>query len=89
MWPMGNKHAMTDLQLSTQGVTMEINLNKLRSIISLPYFGNKSNETRGNQDCIHMYIKQVKNLFCHEVLMRLRREIFLRGGILKDNVYVN
>jgi len=68
---------------------MEINLNKLTSIISMPYFGNRGNETQGNQGCVHIYIKQVKNLFCHEVLMRLRQEIFLHGDILKGNVYVN
>jgi len=68
---------------------MKINLNKLTSIISMPYFGNRSNETQGNQDCVCMYIKQVKNLFCHEVLMCLRWEIFLHGDILKGNVYVN
>jgi len=31
---------------------MEINLNKLTSIISMPYFGNRSNETQGNQEFV-------------------------------------
>ena len=44
---------------------------------------------RRNQNCVHIYIKQVKSLFCHEVLMRLGQEMFLHGDILKGNVCVN
>jgi len=64
-------------------------MNKLTSIISMPYFGYRSNETQGNQDCVLIYIKQVKSLFCQEVLMHLGQKIFLRGDILKGNVCVN
>jgi len=74
---------------SSAWFTIESNLNKLTSIISMPYFGKRSNETRGNQDCLRIYMKQVKSLFCQALLMHLGQKIFLQGDILKGNVCVN